>query len=401
MSTKANVRLISFCFFLIFAMLTLSATLIYSAGFQDLESYMTIRFESEPISLNFSNNAGSNVNASTCYVVFNADESKFKIVGPVPTTQNDAVTNISDLTNTSGAEFYYFCTNADVANSANYVDPGQIYYTSTVDSTLESWYDTPKTHTNVYSCFMVSNCTDGNLTNYTASSSALIVSNSVVSLAKQSWQDKDNTTTNAVLPQSVTKITGYSYTTYGAFYCCYKLQKITIPSSVSEIGSQAFVSCYNLDKIIIESGVSGISAQAFCTGSDLKELLVSSENVNYKVVNNCLIDKSSNEIMQFWARSQIPMDGSVTTIADKFWATSSMIFKSYYPLYIPASIEFVSSMPGFDGTHALKIYTNGTSKSDSSWWTGNFYDYDEEVNAVFGTSFEDYLKIVDSLEKIE
>ena len=49
----------------------------------------------------------------------------------------------------------------------------------------------------------------------------------------------------------------------GAFYSCYALTSITIPSSVTSIGANAFTSCYALTSVTIPSSVTSIGSSAF------------------------------------------------------------------------------------------------------------------------------------------
>ena len=48
-----------------------------------------------------------------------------------------------------------------------------------------------------------------------------------------------------------------------AFDYCYSLTSITIPKSVTSIGSGTFQNCYSLTSIVIPNGVTSIGANAF------------------------------------------------------------------------------------------------------------------------------------------
>jgi hypothetical protein len=63
--------------------------------------------------------------------------------------------------------------------------------------------------------------------------------------------------TSITIPSLVTSIGA------NAFYTCYSLTSITIPSGVTSIGNYAFYGCYSLTSITIPSNVTSIGANAF------------------------------------------------------------------------------------------------------------------------------------------
>ncbi|MBQ7045508.1 MAG: leucine-rich repeat domain-containing protein, partial [Clostridia bacterium] len=62
---------------------------------------------------------------------------------------------------------------------------------------------------------------------------------------------------SVTIPDSVTSIGSY------AFYCCYSLASVTIPDSVTSIGSSAFGICLSLTSVIIPDSVTSIGFGAF------------------------------------------------------------------------------------------------------------------------------------------
>ncbi len=281
MSTKASLKLSGFCLFMAFAMIVMSSVVIYCASKYNVDSSVTINFEqtklvSNGITLNFVNNENSTVTIKNCAIVYNTANTQFKIVGPTPITSSSTsanstsskrsalenseasnlrtatatptgkISSLSELKNSSGAEFYYFCTNSSVKTNTSfgYIDPGTVYWTSTADTTLESWYDIP-TKLELYTCFMKPNYTSG--TDY--STAQIIISNSVTwiysSAFCQSYNKYNTNLKNVAMPQSVT---GLSHTTYdeevtwGPFRNCTKLTSIILPNSLKYIGCFAFAS---------------------------------------------------------------------------------------------------------------------------------------------------------------
>ncbi len=201
------------------------------------------------ITIAYANNTGSSINENQVSVKYNEDKTKFKIVGTIPT---DVLTstfsqknNVFDdrsavatpgiishkLKNNNDDEFYYFCTNSAVVGTTSFVEPGDIYYTSSSDSTLESWYDVPTEPISLYTCFMTPNYTTEEV--YSGRDTQIIISNKVINIPDSAFFNKDSIT-DVVIPQSVTKI-GYS-----AFACCDSLKYMSIPGSIAKIEGGAF-----------------------------------------------------------------------------------------------------------------------------------------------------------------
>ncbi|MBR4227347.1 MAG: leucine-rich repeat domain-containing protein [Candidatus Methanomethylophilaceae archaeon] len=63
----------------------------------------------------------------------------------------------------------------------------------------------------------------------------------------------------------------------GAFYDCYKVERITIPESVKSIGSQAFHNCEKLKNLTFPSGVESIGDYAFTFCTSLRSITFTSK----------------------------------------------------------------------------------------------------------------------------
>ena len=74
--------------------------------------------------------------------------------------------------------------------------------------------------------------------------------------------------TSVTIPDSVTSIGSY------AFYNCSNLTSITIPDSVTSIGSSAFYDCSNLTSITIPDSVTSIESYAFQACSNLTSITI-------------------------------------------------------------------------------------------------------------------------------
>lgn len=114
----------------------------------------------------------------------------------------------------------------------------------------------------------------------------------------------------------VNYIDGYKVTAIGnrAFYACDNLVNVTIENNVTSIGEFAFSDCTGLTSITIPDSITYIGWLAFrgCTG--LTNITVSNENKVYQSIGNCLIQKSTKNLIVGCQNSVIPTDGSVTAI---------------------------------------------------------------------------------------
>ena len=111
---------------------------------------------------------------------------------------------------------------------------------------------------------------------------------------------------------SVTSIGEY------AFALCTGLTSITIPDSVTSIDVAAFAYCTGLSSITIPDSVTSIGESAFSGCSELTSIIVVEGNSKYHSEGNCIIETETKTLILGCKTSDIPTDGSVTSIGD--WA---------------------------------------------------------------------------------
>lgn len=109
---------------------------------------------------------------------------------------------------------------------------------------------------------------NGVLTEYKGSDTVITIPEGVTEIGPEAFSRVAFKLTDVTLPQSLTKI-GSS-----GFWGCVKLQAIDIPPSVTEIGDNAFASCRSLTQLTIPGTVKKVGYGAFMDCSSLAALTI-------------------------------------------------------------------------------------------------------------------------------
>ena len=161
--------------------------------------------------------------------------------------------------------------------------------------------------------------------------------------------------TSITIPDSVTSISAY------AFYECTGLTSITIPNSVTSIGDWAFAYCISLTSITIPNSVTSIGSDAFYGCIGLTSIIVVEGNTKYHSAGNCLIETATKTLILGCKTSDIPTDGSVTSIGkDAFYFCRGLT-----SITIPDSVTSISAYAFYECTGLTSITFNGTMEQ----WT--------------------------------
>ena len=155
------------------------------------------------------------------------------------------------------------------------------------------------------------------------------------------WKNSTTGNQNRVYQNAIQKVeigTNTSIDAY-AFYNCYSLASITIPSSVTSIGAQAFMYCYSLASITIPSGATSIGTSAFYICYSLASITLPNEvtNINSNTFYNC------------YSLASITIPSSVTSIGAS----------AFYNCYSLASITIPSEVTSIGAQAFYNCYGLG------------------------------------------
>ena len=165
--------------------------------------------------------------------------------------------------------------------------------------------------------------------------------------------------TSVTIPDSVTGIGSF------AFYRCRGLTSITIPDSVTLIGQSLFEGCSNLASVTVGSGVTKIDICTFRYCTNLTGIWVDAENMNYSSDSyGCLYDKNKTKLIQapgaISGSCEIP--SSVTSIDTLAFEGCSGLTS----LTIPENVTSIGSSAFSGCTGLTQINFNAVNMNDLS-----------------------------------
>jgi hypothetical protein len=146
---------------------------------------------------------------------------------------------------------------------------------------------------------------DSGNTNYTSESGILYNKTKTSIIAYPSASG------NVTIPASVTSIGSY------AFWGC-SITSIAIPAGVTSIGGMAFQGCTSLTSINIPAGVTTIGSSAFNRCINLTGITVDSGNTNYTSESGILYNKAKTTLVAYPSASgNVTIPAGVTSISDR------------------------------------------------------------------------------------
>ena len=165
---------------------------------------------------------------------------------------------------------------------------------------------------------------------------------------------------------SVTSIGEYAFALYTG------LTSITIPDSVTSIDVAAFAYCTGLSSITIPDSVTSIGESAFSGCSELTSIIVVEGNSKYHSEGNCIIETETKTLILGCKTSDIPTDGSVTSIGD--WAFAYCTGLS--SITIPDSVTSIGSFAFYEctGLTSITIPDSVTSIGNAAFYNTAWYN---------------------------
>lgn len=105
-----------------------------------------------------------------------------------------------------------------------------------------------------------------------------------------------------------------------AFIGCTNLSEITLPESLRIIHKHVLQDCIKLKTIVIPTNVHTIGAAPLAGCRNLESMEVAEGNTTFSIIQNCLVNTKTKQLVQGITTSVIPQDGSVTSLGDYCFA---------------------------------------------------------------------------------
>lgn len=210
---------------------------------------------------------------------------------------------------------------------------------------------------------------------------------SYIDMVKQLSQSISFTTRSKLTSVTFEQGSQLQYINSGAFYSA-RMNTITIPKMVKEIGSNAFTFCTKLTTVDFEtdSRLETISNNAFSSSaitsfhipaitssignnvfeecSSLAEITCDSGNQYFTVVGKCLIQTTDGILLVALKNFSLPTDGSIKRIANGAFSISRPS-----SLYLPSGVTVIDSFNG--AKYLTYIDLPSTVTSLGSWCFAN------------------------------
>ncbi len=167
------------------------------------------------------------------------------------------------------------------------------------------------------------------------------IPSSVTEIGYQAFDSCSNLT-SANIPSSVTKIWD------SAFYRCGKLASITFPESLTWIGEEAFYFCSKIKSVMVPAAVVNIGNGAFSACAALTQINIDSNNPEYSSHSGVLYNKTITTLLQCPAGKigNYTIPGTVTSIRPYAFNRCALLNN----VTIPGSVTYIAFSAFFSCT---------------------------------------------------
>ena len=193
---------------------------------------------------------------------------------------------------------------------------------------------------------------------------SITIPNSVISIGNEAFYDCTSLT-SIEIPGSVTSI-GES-----AFSGCSSFTNVTIRNGVTSIGVSVFRNCTRLTSVTIPGSVTSIGNYVFSGCYSLESITVEEGNKVYHSSGNCIIETKSKTLIAGCKNSEMPTDGSVTSIGGSAFDEC----RSLTSITIPDSVTSIGNYVFSDCSKLETIYFKGTEAQWNAVTKNRYWDY--------------------------
>ncbi len=145
--------------------------------------------------------------------------------------------------------------------------------------------------------------------------------------------------------------------------------KVTIAEGVVYMDYEA-LAYGDFSSIHIPASMTFIDSSALCGNDSLKSITVAEDNPVYHSQGNCIIETETKTLIAGCKKSEIPSDGSVTSIA----AESFSSIYGFRTIKIPSTITEIGDMAFFDCKDLKSIEFDGTMEQWYNIAKGNYWN---------------------------
>ena len=181
----------------------------------------------------------------------------------------------------------------------------------------------------------------------------VVIDNGVEKIGAHAFYNAKNIS-SVTIPDSIVSIGDY------AFGNCILIEEISLGKGVKSVGEYAFSGCSSLTNVSFPAATESIGEYALYNCNALESIAVAEGNAKYSSKGNCLIDIEGKTLIQGCNSSNIPSDGSITSIASYAFYNCQGLKK----ITLPKSLTYI----GFKAFAGCANLTDVVFEDASGWY---------------------------------